>query len=47
MNRRRFISNSLSATIATSMAGSQAFGSVLSVLTQLNSDVLAMTGDGK
>ncbi len=46
MDRRRFISGSLSAAIAASLSGRQAFGSIFAALTQVSADVQATTGNG-
>ena len=46
MNRRRFCQGSLAAAIAASLSGGQAFGAVFHALTQITSNIDAITGDG-
>ncbi len=46
MNRRRFCQGSLAAAVAASLSGGQAIGSLLQALTQITSDVNAVTGGG-
>jgi FAD/FMN-containing dehydrogenase len=46
MNRRHFCQSSLAAAVAASLSGGQAFGSVLQALTQVTSNINAITGDG-
>jgi fructose-1,6-bisphosphatase/sedoheptulose 1,7-bisphosphatase-like protein len=46
MNRRHFCQGSLAAAVAASLSGGQAFGSVLQALTQVTSNINAVTGGG-
>ena len=46
MNRRRFCQGSLAAAVAASLSGGQAFGVVFQALTQITSNIDAVTGDG-
>jgi FAD/FMN-containing dehydrogenase len=46
MNRRHFCQGSLAAAVAASLSGGQAFGSILQALTQVTSNINAVTGDG-
>ena len=46
MNRRRFCQGSIAAAVAASLSTGQAFGSVLQALTQVTSNINAITGDG-
>ena len=46
MNRRNFYQGSLAAAIAAALSGGQAFGSVIQALTQVTSNINAITGDG-
>jgi len=46
MNRRHFFQGSLAAAVAASLSSGQAFASVLQALTQVTSNINAVTGDG-
>lgn len=46
MNRRRFCQGSIAAAIAASLSGGQAAGTLLQALTQVTSNINAVTGDG-
>jgi FAD/FMN-containing dehydrogenase len=46
MNRRHFCQGSIAAAVAASLSGGQAFASVLQALTQVTSNINAITGDG-
>lgn len=46
MNRRRFVRSSLAAAVAASFSAKQSTAALLSVTTEVNADVDAMTGDG-
>jgi len=46
MNRRHFCQGSLAAAVAASLSSGQAFASVLQALTQVTSNINAITGDG-
>ncbi len=47
MNRRRFCQGSVAAAVAASLSGSPAFASVFQALTEVTSNINAVTGDGK
>jgi FAD/FMN-containing dehydrogenase len=46
MNRRHFCQGSIAAAVAASLSGGQAFASVLQALTQVTSNINAITGNG-
>ncbi len=46
MNRRRFCQGSVAAAVAASFSGSRAYASVLQALTEVTSNINAVTGDG-
>ena len=46
MNRRHFCQSSIAAVVAASLSGGQAFASVLQALTQVTSNINAVTGNG-
>ncbi len=46
MNRRHFCQGSIAAAVAASLSGGQAFASVLQALTQVTSNINAVTGNG-
>ena len=46
MNRRHFCRGSIAAAVAASLSGGQAFGALLQALTQVTSNINAITGDG-
>ena len=46
MNRRHFCQSSIAAAVAASLSGGQAFASVLQALTQVTSNINAVTGNG-
>ena len=46
MNRRHFFQSSIAAAVAASLSGGQAFASVLQALTQVTSNINAVTGNG-
>ena len=46
MNRRHFVQGSVAAAVAASLSGGQAFGSILQALTEVTSNISAVTGNG-